>query len=158
GGRVQPASRHGMSLIVSHPTGNACVRAVLRAAERSGRLHSFWTALAVPARLAELRLIALRARREIGRRVFPEVPWSRTRARPWREIVRLLATRLRWEGPTRHETGWASIDQVYRQLDQEVANYLVRRATDNVRAVYAYEDGALATFRAGRARGVTCLY
>jgi glycosyltransferase involved in cell wall biosynthesis len=70
----------------------------------------------------------------------------------------VLATHLRWEGPTRHETGWASVDQVYRQLDQEVANYLARRVTDNVRAVYAYEDGALATFRAARARGVTCLY
>jgi glycosyltransferase involved in cell wall biosynthesis len=152
------AGRHGMSLIVSHPTGNACVRAVLRAAERSGRLHSFWTALAMPPRLADLRLIGLRARREIGRRVFPETSWGRTRVRPWRESVRLLATHLRWQGLTRHESGWASVDQVYRQLDQEVANSLVRRVTDDVRAVYAYEDGALATFRAARVRGVTCLY
>ncbi|MGH7488050.1 MAG: glycosyltransferase family 4 protein, partial [bacterium] len=112
----------------------------------------------MPPRLADLPLIGLRARREIGRRVFPEAPWGRTHVRPSREIVRLLATHLRWEGLTFHETGWASVDQVYRQLDQEVASYLVRRVTDNVCAVYAYEDGALATFRAARARGVTCLY
>jgi glycosyltransferase involved in cell wall biosynthesis len=78
--------------------------------------------------------------------------------RPLREIVRLGAGWLGWLGPTRHETGWASVDGVYRHLDQAVAGYLSGPAASGVRAVYAYEDGALETFKAAQARGVRRIY
>jgi glycosyltransferase involved in cell wall biosynthesis len=99
-----------------------------------------------------------RARRELERRVFSEVPWSKTRMLPVREVVRLGANRLRWRGLVRHEYGWASVDQVYRQLDRNVANYVIGLKARNVRAVYAYEDGARDTFEAARRRGKCCIY
>ncbi len=112
----------------------------------------------MPPILANLPLVKTRAKREIGRRIFPEAPWERTHVRPMRETARLVAGRMRWAGPTRHETGWASVDEVYRELDRDVASYLGRAAARGVRAVYAYEDGALETFRVARSRGLKRLY
>jgi glycosyltransferase involved in cell wall biosynthesis len=147
-----------MPVLVSHPTGNANVRAVLRAIAAGGRLDSFWTALALPPHWVGAPFLGERARRELGRRAFPEVPWARTRMRPMREIVRLGAARLGWSGPTRHETGWASVDRVYRRLDRAVAAHLARPDARDVRAVYAYEDGAREMFKAARSRGIRCIY
>ena len=145
-----------MSVVVSHPTGSPFVRAVLRAAEGNGRLHGFWTAVALPPSLLEVEWVGNQLRRELCRRTFAEVSWRRTHARPTLELVRVLARRLKIAGLTRHERGWASVDAVYHRLDHQVAAYLSR--STEVRAVYAYEDGALASFRAARERGVTRLY
>jgi glycosyltransferase involved in cell wall biosynthesis len=146
------------AVLVSHPTGNANVRAVLRALGAGGRLDSFWTALALPPDWLGAPFLGERARRELGRRAFPEVPWARTRVRPLREAVRLGAARLGWSQLARHETGWASVDRVYRQLDRAVAAHLAGPDARSVRAVYAYEDGARDTFKAARARGIRCIY
>ncbi len=144
---------------MSHPTGNANLRAVLRAVAGAERLDSFWTALALPPPLASTPLLGDGIRRELARRCFPEVPWRRVRTRLRREVVRLGARALGWRGLHRHEVGWASVDGVYHDLDARVAAYVrAAGAQRPARAVYAYEDGALATFRAARARGVTCLY
>jgi hypothetical protein len=65
-----------------------------------------------------------------------------------------------------HETGWACIDAVYQDLDQEVAKVLLSSATEagvyfanqKVDAVYCYEDAALQTFQAAKQAGLTCCY
>jgi glycosyltransferase involved in cell wall biosynthesis len=57
---------------------------------------------------------------------------------------------------TRHETGPLSVDAIYRSLDRKVASWLLR-ATD-VLAVYAYEDGALESFRAAQQQGIRVIY
>lgn len=145
-----------MTVLVAHPTGNANLRAVLRAAVATGRLDSFWTALAVPPALTRVPLGGGLAR-ELARRSFPEVPWRRVRVRPTRELVR-LAARGRWAPLTAHERGWASVDAVYRGLDRAVAAHLSGRRGRGVGAVYAYEDGALAAFRAAEVRGVRRIY
>jgi glycosyltransferase involved in cell wall biosynthesis len=145
-----------MAVVVSHPTGNANLRAVLRALH--SRLDSFWTALALPPHWINAPFLSERARRELGRRTFPEVPWAKTRVAPMREIARIGAGRLGLRQPTRHEYGWASIDQVYRRLDRQVATYVSGPDAYGLRAVYAYEDGARDTFRAARSRGLSCIY
>ncbi len=60
---------------------------------------------------------------------------------------------------TRHEEGWACVDQVYRDLDTRVAGRLAELVRkQNIRAVYAYEDGALETFTAAKKLGLACIY
>jgi alpha-maltose-1-phosphate synthase len=146
-----------MSVLVSHPTGNPNVRGVLRALETSGDLDSFHTALAVPRRLASMPLMPTGLKRELGRRVFDEVPAAKTLVHPYREAIRVLANRLGATSLIRHETGYASIDRVYGDLDRAVARYLARPGA-GIRAVYAYEDGALHSFRAARARDIKTIY
>lgn len=146
-----------MSVLVSHPTGNPNVRAVLRALERSGALHSFHTSLAVPRRMAQASFIPSSLRRELARRVFGEVPASKTQSRPYRELVRVVAGRLGLRSLIRHEVGFASVDRVYEDLDRAVARDL-ESPGNGVRAIYAYEDGALHSFRTARQHNIQTIY
>ena len=146
-----------MSALVSHPTGNANLRAVLRALEDVGELSEFWTTVALPAGLSRSNALPHHLRRRLGQRTFVEVPWARTRLQPWREVMRLAARGAVIKSLTRHETGWASVDGVYTALDRAVAQRL-RSAKCPASTVYAYEDGALETFRAAQEVGVTRVY
>ena len=147
-----------MSIVISHPTGNANVRAVLRAGGAAGLVDSFWTTLAIPPGLAGWSALSPAMQRRLGQRTFPEVAWARTKARPLRETVRQMGRSLGIESLIRHETGWASVDQVYRALDRNVADYLRADRSGRLRAVYAYEDGAYETFHAAADTGVTRVY
>ena len=55
-----------------------------------------------------------------------------------------------------HERGPFSVDAVYLALDRRVAARVESGLT--IKAVYAYDAGALATFRAARERGLACIY
>lgn len=147
-----------MSIVISHPTGNANVRAVLRAGGAAGLVDSFWTTLAIPPGLAGWSALSPAMQRRLGQRTFPEVAWARTKARPLRETVRQMGRSLGIESLIRHETGWASVDQVYRALDRNVADYLRADRSGRLRAVYAYEDGAYETFHAAADTDVTRVY
>jgi len=138
-------------ILLSHPTGNANVRAVLAALENAGELESFHTSVGVADGVA-----ASRQNNLLQKRHFP-VPASKFKSRPFREIIRLAANKTRFRLLTRHETGWASIDAVYRDLDRAVSAQLLRNAKRPF-GVYCYEDGALETFRAARERGIRRFY
>jgi len=146
---MQPES----SLIdLVHPTGNQFVRSLLQALEESNRLGLFHTALGF-SEAKPPRFVPDALRQECLRRSYAIAP-SRLRSRPGREAVRLAAQKFRWSFLNRHETGWASVDQVYQYLDRAVARDLPQRAREGVGGVYAYEDGARETFRAAEKIGV----
>ena len=138
-------------ILLSHPTGNANVRAVLAALENAGELESFHTSVGVADGVA-----ASWHNNLLQKRHFP-VPASKFKSRPFREIIRMAANKTRFRLLTRHETGWASIDAVYRDLDRAVSAQLLRNAKRPF-GVYCYEDGALETFRAARERGIRRFY
>ncbi len=144
-------------VLVSHPTGNPNVRAVLRALTAADVLHSFHTSVAVPGWLGEAPFWPELLRRELGRRVFGEVDAAKTRSYPLREFVRIASKRLNVTALIRHETGFASIDRVYQAFDQAVSRYICRYGA-GIGAVYAYEDGALNSFRAARLKGMCKIY
>jgi starch synthase len=82
------------------------------------------------------------------------VPFVRTVS--GREWGRLIAGRLGWNQLTRDEHQPLSVDAVYHSLDRRVAQRIVSGLT--IKAVYAYDDGALSTFRAAKKRGIKCIY
>jgi len=141
-------------ILLSHPTGNEFVRAALEAFDRAGMLREFWTALSWDSKSPMNRALPASLRETLRRRSFPDSVRSRTHTVPFREMVRLLAGAI---GVTpKHETGAFSIDAVLRDLDRKVAQRL--RKIDNCDAVYAYEDGALQSFRAARDLGLKRIY
>lgn len=146
-----------MNALVSHPTGNANLRAVLRGLDGAGALAEFWTTLGLPTSLSRAGWLPERARRRLSQRSFAEAPWARTRIHPLREAGRLVARSARVGALTLHETGWASVDGVYRDLDRAVARRL-RSRDCMATAVYAYEDGAHDTFLAARDTGRLRIY
>lgn len=122
------------SILVSHPTVNQYVRALVSRLYLEGRLKEFHTTLA------------------IGRRSV-DLPRSVVHQHPAREMVRLVSRRAGWSAFTKHETGFASVDSVARSFDRKVAGNL-----NGVDGVYCYEDSALETFRAAASQGVRRLY
>jgi glycosyltransferase involved in cell wall biosynthesis len=147
-----------MNILISHPTGNRNVRAVINAMAGAECLYEFDTTLSANPGAPWLKILPAGMRQEWLRRSFPAPP-AKVWTHPYREISRMLFPRIGMGRYLKHETGWASIDAVYRDFDKAVASRLQRRAKQkNISAVYAYEDGALATFKQAKALGLTCIY
>ncbi len=140
-----------------HPTGNQFVRHLLDALEQKQMLGAYYTAFGLPeSPLTQMLPDSIRA--ECERRTYPLAP-EKMHTRPGRELVRLLSQRMRWSFLTRHETGYACVDQVFRDLDRAVARRIARGDIGaEVGGIYGYEDGCLETFRAARKQELTCFY
>jgi glycosyltransferase involved in cell wall biosynthesis len=141
-------------VVVSHPTGNQFVRALLSILEERELLARFFTTLKAPSS-RWLRWMPKTAREQVLRRSYA-LPYSRISTRALRETVRLLAHNAGVGSLVRHETGWASLDAVYRDLDRAVAAWI--QTAGSISAVHCYEDGAEETFRAAARRGIKCVY
>ena len=93
---------------------------------------------------------------ELRRRSFPKELAPFIRTHPAREWIRLAADKLRWRRLTQDEHAPFSVDAIYTEMDGRVAERVKSGLT--IKAVYAYDSGALSTFRMAGQRGVTCVY
>jgi starch synthase len=145
-------------ILLSHPTANQNVRQTALAFAAAGLLEEFWTCVnwQQGGFLDRAFSFLPRIQNELRRRSFPAelAPFIRTHS--CREWGRQIASQLGWRRLTRDAYGIFSVDAVYRSLDRRVAKRFASRLT--IKAVYAYDDGALATFRAAKARGIKCIY
>ena len=142
-------------LVSSHPMGNANVRQAMLAFAEAGMLECFLTSLAIFDGSLLGFLSKQRGFRELRRRQFPEALRPFTRCHPAREILRLVMLRSGYEKWIQHESGWASVDQIFQSLDRNLAFEASRRHPS---AVYCYEDGALHSFQAAKPLGARCFY
>ncbi len=142
-------------IVLTHPTGNANVRALLDAFYGGHLLERFVTTLAWSK--SSHPYLSDHIRGKLRRNYA--LPDDKIDIHPWREAVRLLAGPLHAGWLTRHEAGWASLDRVFQNLDHQTARSLRRHGYGaNVRCVYAYEDCALQTFEAARELGLRRAY
>ncbi len=143
---------------VLHPSGSTFVRALLTGLQSRGTDYRFLTTIACGTNRITAMMPA-RVRSQVLRRSYP-IPRSRIHTRSVREWVRLLSPLVGLGFLSRHEAGWASVDAVYRDLDQWSASQLRERGCreNNDDWVYAYEDGALASFQAAAEAGVNRAY
>ena len=142
-------------VLLSHPTGNNFVREAAVALCESAHLHEFHTCIATCGNNVFQKLGCIPSFSEINRRACPDSLFPHLQLHPWREICRLAAGRLGFNFLTNHESGFFSIDAVYKNFDNIVAKYVGKSKPS---AVYCYEDGALETFRAANKNGAKCIY
>ena len=143
-------------ILFSHPTGNANVREAARALNDARLLAEFWTSICWNKQSSLTRILPRSVTRELERRSFSDIARSQLRCHPLIEVARLTARQFNLSRLTGHETARFSIDAVYRSLDLKVAQRV--QDAPNIRGVYAYEDGALASFRAARRLGIKTIY
>lgn len=147
-----------MKIIVLHPTGNRNVRAVLTALDHEGMLAEFDTSISVTSNASWLKVLPNNIRTEFLRRSF-DLPKNKIHANPFLEVARILLPKMKLPNLVRHEYGWASVDAVYKNLDVSTSKRLDNLTSKNlVHGVYAYEDGALATFERAKKLGLKCIY
>jgi glycosyltransferase involved in cell wall biosynthesis len=145
-------------ILLAHPFGNANVRAVLGALDHAGLLAKFVTALGWSNASPLVRGLPPSLRSQMARRGY-DLPHNKIEILPGREIVRLLAQKMRLRRLVEHERGWASIDRVWRELDGFAAASLLRSyRRQKIRAVYAYEDCAERLFETAQEIGVRRIY
>ena len=142
-----------------HPTGNPFARNAAIAFWEIDSLHEIITAIAYNPKAASpyLNLLPELLKKpltsELGRRTWIAPNGVNIRTYPWQEIIRIalsktgLSRRLGFgaQGP---------VDWVYASIDRYVAQHHLKV----IDAVYAYEDGAAATFHAAKQQGILCLY
>jgi len=143
-------------VIVSHPTGNVNVSAVVSALFEKELLAAFFTCIVWRKESVLARLSPRAVQSVFERRSRVQIDPEFVRTRPARELVRNLLIRAGKKHLVAAETSPFSIDGVYRDLDKFVAHNL--RKFPKLGALYAYEDGALHQFRQGRRAGIHCIY
>ncbi|WP_210463525.1 glycosyltransferase family 4 protein [Rufibacter roseolus] len=145
-------------VILSHPTGNANVRAAARGFQEAGMLSEFRTSIASFPGSALDSFGGIGPLKEIRRRRFDPSLKTVTKTWPWMEAGRLLATKAGLSPFTQHETGLFCIDAVYRKFDRHVASKITSGLKKGANAVYAFEDGALDSFKKAKNLHLHCLY
>jgi glycosyltransferase involved in cell wall biosynthesis len=144
-------------ILLTHPTGNANVRQSLQALCDEGLLAEFWTCVAWDDKSPISRLLPPSIRQELERRSFNLPQLLEVHRLPFREVVRLLLTRINMgRRYTQHENAPFSIDSVYRTLDKRVAKRLDK--VPQIKAAYTGEDGAYYTFRRAKELKLACVY
>jgi glycosyltransferase involved in cell wall biosynthesis len=148
-----------MKLILSHPTANANVRAVASGLYKAGILSGFYTSIAsFPGDALDL-LSRFSALSEFRRRRFDPSLKPFTHTHPWLEMGRMISLKAGLNKLIEDEKGIFCIDAVYNNLDKYVSSsLLLKKNNQNISAVYAYEDCALATFTQAKLRGIKCIY
>lgn len=143
-----------MKIIISHPTGNANVKFLLKGLSDNQLLSEFHTSVATfPDNIWD-KLSKVNAFSDFKRRSFSAdlKPYTKTHA--FKEISRIAAIKLKLSLLTKHEKGILSIDKIYNYIDEQSA----KKLAGDTDAVYAYEDGAMNTFLKAKRMGIKCLY
>src|ERR1035441_9817658 len=138
------------AVLMSHPTGNQYVRNALRSLVEHHMLAEFWTTVAWNPGSKWNRFLPSRLQSQLGRRAFAEAHRERVKCVPLREVVRLGVRSSPLERLLCSGERPFSVIGMYRHFDGRVARRLREIRLD---AVYAYEGGALQTFRQARQQG-----
>ena len=139
-------------IVLSHPGTGVFVQQAGRAMFEAGLLQRFVTTVVDRPRARWRRWAAhsVWLDNELRRREVTGFPTALAVSHPWGEMLRLLVRRF-------DRTG-VSTDRVWEWAEHGFDAWVARRGLDGAQAVYAYEHAALETFRAGKERGMACLY
>lgn len=147
-----------MKVLISHPTGNAFFRAAALGLYKANMLAGFRTTVATfPGNVFD-KLSSLNSFEEFNRRRYDPALAPFAKMWPWHELGRFAASKAGFKNLIKHQSGIFSVDAVYQNLDKRIAKSLKQMASNGTNAVYAYEDGALFSFREAKKLNLECLY
>jgi glycosyltransferase involved in cell wall biosynthesis len=128
--------------LISHPTGNTFVRALLEECEKEGNLQNFFTTIGRGKDHSFFNKL-------LNRRSY-SIPNKRIICQWFPETLRLLFGKYVSQNQRRV---W--VDKSYEQLDKFVSNSLHKLKPNSI---HAYEDGAAFTFKQAKKLGIYCSY
>jgi glycosyltransferase involved in cell wall biosynthesis len=145
-------------IVLSHPTGNANVRAAATGLNKSGLLTQFHTTIASFPNNVFDKLSKYEKLADIKRRSYDPSLSSMTKMWPWFELGRMIALKTGIKSLTLHEKGFFSVDAIYKAQDKWTAEHLQELKLSGIKGIYAYEDGAVISFTAAKKIDLKCLY
>jgi glycosyltransferase involved in cell wall biosynthesis len=130
-----------VSFVVSHPTGNTFVKALLEELEQKNLLAYFSTTLGFGENCGKIFY-------PFKKRRFYKISDAKIKRFWYPELLRLFQK-------GRQEKKRRLVDQIYEKLDQKTSKTIAVRS---VKTIHAYEDGAYQTFRSAKDLGIQCSY
>lgn len=146
------------SILISHPTGNANLRAAAQGLAKNGSLRQFYTSIACFPNTTLSNIAGFSVFSEIKRRSFDLSLKEYTHTYPIWEIGRLLSLKFGFKSLSTHEVGMFSIDNVCHKLDYHVSKNLLKALHKGVNGLYAYEDTAAKSFAAAKELNIKCFF
>lgn len=147
-----------MKIIVSHPTGNANVRAALQGFIKQNLLFEFHVSLAVFEKTLLHSIGSVKPFTEIQRRCFDNEVKFFTKQSPFFEVGRLLSAKAGFSKLIEKEKGIFSLEQAAQHLDKKASFRIKHAMQQGVSALYGYEDFTLHSFREAKRIGLQCFY
>lgn len=147
-----------MKLLVSHPTLNANSKNLVDGLLKDKLLFKLFTSIAIfPGQLL-YKLGNTPKLKDLKRRSLDQKWQPYTKSKSFFEFGRLLTSKFKLDFLITHEKGFFCIDKVYEKHDKWVADNLAKAKNEGLLGVYAYEDGALSTFKEAKQLGLYCIY
>lgn len=141
-----------MKLVVSHPTANANVRALVSGFLEAEMLEKFFTTTAYfPNSFWQKLGIKDLDKRRFDKRLKPY-----TITHPLREVARIITGKTSLSYLTLKESSPLSIDAVYKSLDKYVCKKL--QSLKGIEGVYGYEDGSYYSFQKAKEIQLKTIY
>jgi glycosyltransferase involved in cell wall biosynthesis len=147
-----------MKILISHPSGNSNVRAIAKGLLTRGLLYQFHTSIAVFPDNFWDKIARINGLSDMRRRAFDSGLQTFTKVHPLIELGRMISSKLGLNFLIKSETGLFCVDKIYHNLDRSIAKKLKSAKKKGLTAVYAYEDGALETFKVAKKLGIECIY
>lgn len=147
-----------MKILVSHPTGNSNVRAIVKSFLKRGLLYQFHTTIAAFSSNFWYKIGRIKGLQDFRRRSYVSELEPFTILHPLRELGRMIANKLKFKRLIRPEKGVFCVDSVYQNMDKQISKKLEKAKKNGMTAVYCYEDGALETFTIAKKLGLICIY
>ena len=145
-------------IVLSHPSGNANVRAIGSGLASQGLLYEFNTSIAAFPYNFWYRIGGIKGLSDFRRRSFDPALQPYTKLHPFGELGKAFVNKLGFKSLAKHEKGRFSTDRIYQRFDKKVSKRLQNAKKNGATAVYAYEDGALETFLEAKKIGLKCIY
>jgi glycosyltransferase involved in cell wall biosynthesis len=130
-----------VTFIVSHPTGNTFVKALVEELYQGELLEFFLTTIGFGENCGKIFYPLIKRR-------FYKIPDAKIKRFWYPELLRLFQ-----KGG--QEKKRRLVDQIYEKLDQKTSKTIAVRS---VKIIHAYEDGAYQTFRSAKDLGIQCSY
>lgn len=145
-------------ILISHPTGNEFFRHASSGLVKEDMLQGFYTAVAVFEGNLWHKVSEIPSFSDFKRRSYDRLLEPISHTKPFRELGRLAAQKLKLTRLTTHESGFFSVDHVYQDMDHFVSRRLKRAVQEGLSGIYAYEDGAYSQFQKAKKYNIPCIY
>ena len=137
-----------MKVIISHPTGNQNVRNTIKSLQERNHLFCFVTSLSFSIKKKFLIFFPKFIKEHLNRRSYKNYTKKIINTSVLFEIMRLSILKFfKING----------IDKLYKDIDFFTAKYIAKNK-ESLDAIYAYEDGALESFKEAKKHNIKCIY
>ena len=138
-----------MKIIISHPTGNQNVRNAIKSFQERNNLYCFITSLSFTISKKFLIFFPKFIKEHLNRRSYKNYTKKIITTSVFFEIMRLTIFNF-----FKIKT---AIDKLYKKIDFFTAKYISQNK-ESIDAIYAYEDGALESFKEAKKHNIKCIY